>query len=180
MSLSDEFFKKSWPNIEKSDDQKVSDAVINHIIDYNDPYKNTKEILPAKAYNWCKTYPSMKDQLAKDMSILKKGQNNAKRVAKQAVNSESATLENTMKSYFLEFDKPEEPKKDPSDNTPSDNAPANVTVYFKVCNQVCRAKLTAIQRTFNEYTAYLLWHINKRRENEGSPKIGWINQKNNK
>ena len=170
LSNEDEFFSKTW-SIPKADDQRISDAVIKYVIK-DEYHKNTKEIIPSAAYNWCKTYPSLKDQLNRDISILSKGVSNAEKISKSVANSESA-LDSTLKTYFMEFNGPEAPKSETDNKEKSDNAPADVTVYFKVCNQVCRAKLTIIQRIFNEYTAYLLWHVNKRREEAGIEKIGW-------
>lgn len=150
------FFSEYFKNIPRKDGESISQAVKNYIVDPDQYYRNMNELNPVELYGWCKTLPKTLDELQKETAVIQKGRASAEQIAKKL--NESSSVEDTVRSYFLELDTK---SSDPKENEKvSSNADA-LKVYFKVCGSVLAAQMTCCQRIFKEYYSYLSFHIKK-------------------
>lgn len=156
----------------------IKDSVIDYIIvpTQIDGVKNTKVLNPQEIFAWCKGYPTLIEKLKQDLSTVRKMQDSAMKAEKSnnqnATQNESSLL--AVRQYFTEGEQQnqEQPKSDDSEPK-ENNSTASYEVYFRVVSAVMQGRIVAAQRVFNEYAAYLLWHINYRRTQKGLPTVSF-------
>ena len=160
---------------------KIKDSIIYSIIqpiESGAGIKNTNEVQPQELFKWCIGYPTLVEKLKQDLQTVKNMSNNvAKEENATQVASQSESAQTLVRSYFTEEENDSTEKNDRSQDGGSDSSEskpnASYEVYFRVCSSVMQGRIVAAQRVFNEYTAYLLWHINYRRTEKGLPTISW-------
>lgn len=139
-------------------EKSLSKKIVNSVIDPEKQIKNANEINPTEIYtNFCKKFISITDEVAKMTKTIEDGKKKAELIAKSA-QTESATSIEDM--YFNEFTAGKE-AENAGDGT------KRITTYFSVCSKVLTAKMTVCHKVFNEYNAYLVWHIKKMKEADG-------------
>lgn len=170
------------PFIPDGDGDSISQKVINSVISPNEKITNAKEINPQGIYDgYCKNFMSVLDDIKKMTSTIEKGQKNAEQIAKTV---QESTNTNMLDMYFNEFkEEQNQNNTTPNNNNSSGNeekkssdVSTHLKVYFGVCGKILAAKMTVCQKVFNEYNAYLIWHINKKKAAE---KVASNNTNNN-
>ena len=193
-----EYFKKAFSpraivhNGGEKADIKIKESVIQSVIESIevDGIKNTNELDPMALYNWCRNdYNNAFNDVEKQLkSIMQEASKTEKDAESESPTPQNASAIMMARSYFNEKEETntdsenKDQSKDQSDSgndssvkvtdAGSENG-ASYTVYFDVCSKVLQGRAVAVQRVFNEYTAYLLWHINYRRTEKGLPTVSW-------
>lgn len=195
LTNTDEYFKKTFtfgPAVyvdAKESSIDIKQTVIRNIIEPIDsptakPIMNTNQLRPADLYKWCsEDYNKEFDAIRSQLQTLIRDSNKAAKDSEMEAPKNESSL-SLVRSYFKEdgetektSEKKEEPSKDTqtqNQQTKEDDTPtASLDIYFEVCSKVLQGKAVAVQRLFNEFTAYLLWHINYRRTEKGLPTVSW-------
>lgn len=164
---SKESFINSQPTLKpfmpSSDGESLQTKIKNSVISPTDKITNANQIKPSVIYNeYCKDFDNYLNNIKKMADIIEKGERNASTLAKTMVNKESAVNTTGIDMYFAEFsatsgdkDKKEETKKETGDIS------KHLSVYFGTCADVMTTKMTVCRQVFDEYNAYLKWHIEK-------------------
>lgn len=172
---SEEAFMKSQTTLSKfmpsgndKDGKKetISSVIKNMVISPTDKYTNAKELEPAKMYDeYCVKFIDILNDMKKMTDVIEKGEKNADQLAKQFATTPASESTITMEElYFLtEADfkaaKDDDKDKGSKENTDIEN---KLKVYFSTCGKVLAAKMTVSQKVFDEYYAYLAWHISQK------------------
>lgn len=167
---SKESFMKSQPSLKEfmpsGAGESVSQKVRDFVIDPKRKITNSKEIDPKKIYTeYCAKFIDILDNIKSMTDIIEKGEKNADALVKHVqTESSKITVENL---YFTEQEfkavKDGNGESDKEDSTTS-NISNQLKVYFTACGEVLAAKMSISQKVFDEYNAYLTWHINKKKE----------------
>lgn len=172
-----DLLKQFAPDPKKKQEQKVevfTQNIIESIIAPGSEIHNANEIEPQVIYNnFCKSYKSVHNEIEEMTKIIDKGMKNADAISKSVTtNQESSIIDNDIMRYFNEesFTPPKddgkttEAEKENADGKKDNDVSDKLAVYFRVCGKVMAAKQTVCQRTFNDYYAYLKWHIGEKKK----------------
>lgn len=153
------------------DGESVSQKVRDFVIDPKRKIANSKEIDPKLIYNdYCAKFISILDDIKSMTAIIEKGEKNADALVKHVqTESSKITVENL---YFTEgeFKAAKDDGGDDKKDSGSSDISNHLKVYFTTCGEILAAKMTVSQKVFDEYNAYLVWHINKKKESSGGKK----------
>lgn len=194
LSDADEYFEKTYnpKNVSRREENRIDikNTVIDSIIepiDGGNPIKNTNQLNPVELYNWCKGYTGVFNDIRTQLQAIATDAKSAEKKAEaEQPTSQNASAIMMAKSYFNEDGETKEPEKkeEPAQDTQEqpakedDTPTASLATYFEVSSKILQGRAVAVQRVFNEYTAYLLWHINYRRTEKGLPTISWHTDEN--
>lgn len=166
--------------VEGKEKFEIKEGIIGTIITplQVDGIKNTNKVEPQDLFKWCIGYPALVEKLKQDLQTVKSMSDKIAKDEKAAqATSQSESTRSLAKLYFTEEENDSAKANDQSQGGGSDSAESKPTasyeVYFRVCSAVMQGRIVAAQRVFNEYSAYLLWHINYRRTEKGLPIISW-------
>lgn len=177
-----ETFLNSCPELQpfsKDKGQVLSLVIKETVIDPKETYDNANKVDPMKIYNeYCKGFMDRYNNMKVLTDSIEKAQKVADDISKKmakAIKTESNII--TADIYFTEAEtkmevkkeednknktedgKKEEEKKD--DSMSAANIEKCLHTYFDVCGTVVSSKMYICQRVFDEYYAYLKWHIDK-------------------
>lgn len=156
----------------KADGQSLSSNIKNSVIDPEKKWKNANQLNPTELYNYCKRYPKLADSISAMSKIIEAGEAKANNISKQI--KESATdIDSMLLTYFNEFNAPKDDKSQDAtgekvEGKVNQDAANLLRVYFSVCGQVITTKMNVSQKVFDEYFAYLNWHIQQHGGNKFS------------
>lgn len=185
---SEEAFMKSQTTLSKfmpsgndKDGKKetISSVIKNMVISPTDKYTNAKELEPAKMYDeYCIKFVDILNDMKKMTDVIEKGEKNADQIAKQFATAPASESTISLEElYFLAEADFKAAKDDDKDKGNKENVDIEnkLKVYFSTCGKVLAAKMTVSQKVFDEYYAYLSWHISqknggKKAEGEGETK----------
>lgn len=155
--------------------ESINSKVMDFVISPKEKITNSKDIAPSVIYNeYCKDFVKILDSLKDITKTIEDGERKANQIAKN-IHSESAEF--SIENYFVnEFKDEGNDKGGASKAEGKETSVANTTnhlkVYFSTCGKVLAAKMTVSQKVFNEYYAYLMWHIKKKKEGKGESSDG--------
>ena len=156
--------------------ESINSRVMNYVIHPTEKITNAKDVVPIVIYNeYCKDFIKIIDTLKDITKVIENGERKANNIAK---NIHSESTEFSIENYFINEFKGGGEGDDKSgstvdsgkesDKTKVANTTNHLKVYFSTCGKILAAKMTVCQKVFNEYYAYLMWHINKNKSSSGS------------
>lgn len=184
----EEEFVESEANIKqfapkKDTTESLSQNIKDFVIDPKEKIDNANKIDPAKIYNeYCKTFMDRLTDIEAMTKDIEKSQSAAGQITKDMLNAnESSNTYVTADMYFNEFqaggDSKDGDKKDESNDSKDndeeekkikkktlDGVEKGLNIYFGVCSKIISSKMYIIQKVFDEYYAYLSWHITKAKD----------------
>lgn len=185
---SKEEFIASQPKLKNFLPQKgenINSKVIDYCMDYKNTINSSTKVNVKEAYEFCKNYIKITDELNKMTKVLEQGQQKAVNISKELNKKSANTTTNesfiTIESlYFNEADedknkdsktnfkvlKPEETENGKKEIKKNDSTTTDLKIYFTVCGEVLVGKINASKKIFDNYYGFLNWHINKKKEEE--------------
>ena len=165
-----QYFKEFAP---KADGQSLSGNIKNMVIDPEKKWKNANQVNPKALYDYCKRYPKLADSINAMSKIIENGESKANNISKQIKESTIENNNDLLATYFNEFNAPKDEKSQDAtgekvEGKVNQDAANLLRVYFSTCGQVITTKMNVAQKVFDEYFAYLNWHIQQHGGNKFS------------
>lgn len=164
-----EYFKQFSP---KADGQSLVGNIKNSVIDPEKKWNNANQLNPNELYTYCKGYPKLADSISAMSKIIEAGEAKANNISKQ-IKESTTDIDSLLLTYFNEFNAPKDDKSQDAtgekvEGKVNQDAANLLRVYFSVCGNVIVAKMNVAQKVFDEYFAYLNWHIQQHGGNKFS------------